>query len=425
MRTDSAPEPAWEQDNAPLNRRERRRLLITRILSGLLPIIVIMAAIGGFIAMSSLKPEPEEKEDIVKAIPVLTAISTQDDVTLSVRVQGEVQPHTQINLVPQVSGRISYMSPNFIEGGKFTKGELLVQIDTAEYDLRIIQAKASVVQAETAIMREKSEGEIARRDWEELGRAGEPTPLTLRLPQLAEAEAQLARAKAQLAEAELQLSRTALKAPFTGRVTLRHIDAGEFVTAGTRLGEIYATNKMDVRLPMTNANLREAGLTLGYSSGKGEAGIPVSLSADIAGRMSQWQGHIVRTDSRFDAQTRVLFAYAEVIDPFGKGADEGVPLAPGIFVNADIEGQTLSNIVRIPRAALRGEDKVYIANSDETLSIKTVSVVSSDRDAAILNGGLASGEAVITSPIRGVADGMKIAIVDSLETESVDQEGDQ
>lgn len=418
MRTDSAPKPVWEQDNAPLNKRERRKLWITRFFAGLLPLIVIMAAIGGFIAMGAMKPEPEEKEDVIKAIPVLTAIATQDNTTLNVRVQGEVHPHTQINLVPQVGGRISFMSPNFIEGGKFNKDELLVQIDTAEYDLRIIQAKASVVQAETAILREKSEGEIARKDWEELGRAGEPTPLTLRLPQLAEAEAQLASAKAQLAEAELQLSRASLHAPFTGRVTIRHIDAGEFVTAGTQLGEIYSTDKVDVRVPMTNANLREAGLTLGYIAEKGDAGIPVSLSADIAGRLCNWKGHIVRTDSRFDAETRVLFAYAEVIAPFAKGADEGIPLAPGIFVNADIKGQTLTDIVRIPRAALRGEDKVYIANADNTLSIRTVSVASSDRNTAILNGGLERGESVITSPIRGVADGMKIERVETLETEA-------
>lgn len=418
MRDTSAPESAYLQDNTPLNPRERRKLWITRGVSVLLPLIVVGGAVGGMVAMSALKPEPEEKEDIVKAIPVLTSLATEDDVTLKIRVQGEVQPRTEINLVPQVTGKVTFMSPAFIEGGKFQKGQLLARIEPAEYELRVVQARVNVAQAQTAILREKSEGAIARQDWEELGRSGEPTPLTLREPQLAEARAQLASAEARLAEAELQLSRTSLYAPFNGRVTMRHVDVGEFVTAGTRLGEIYAVDMMDVRLPMTNDELRRAGLTLGFAADQKTPGIPVTLTADVAGRFSQWEGRIVRTDSRFDSQTRVLHAYAEVSDPFGKGADNGVPLAPGIFVNADIKGQTLEDIIVIPRAALRGEDSVYVANADETLTINTVTVLSSDRDNAILSGGIDRGTSVITSPIRGVADGMKIAVVETLNNDA-------
>jgi len=301
----------------------RKQLWIWRVLIFILPCIVIAGAIAGFIMMGALKPEPEEKEDVVKAIPVLTDVAVQDDVTLTIDVQGEVQPRTEINLVPQVNGLITFMSPKFIEGGRFRKGDLLVRIDPAEFELRVTQAKASVAQAETVIAREQSEASIAKQDWEDLGRSGTPTPLSLREPQMAEAKAQLASAKARLAEAELQLARTSLFAPFDGRVTIRHVDQGEFVTAGTRLGEIYSVDVMDVRLPLTNEDLRRAGMTLGYQSGASSPGIPVILSADIAGTSSEWQGYIVRTDSRFDSNTRVLFAYAEVKDPFGKGASQG------------------------------------------------------------------------------------------------------
>lgn len=188
------------------------------------------------------------------------------------------------------------------------------------------------------------------------------------------------------------------------------MDQGEFVTAGTQLGEIYAVDVMDVRLPLTNEDLRRAGMTIGYEAPSSAAGIPVTLSADVAGKTGEWQGYIVRTDSRFDTNTRVLFAYAEVKDPFGTGTSDGTPLAPGIFVTAAIDGQKLDNITIIPRSALRGNDKVYVAK-DGVLSIKTVSVISSDRQRAILRGGLSLGDAVITSPIRGVAEGMKIQVV--------------
>jgi len=404
----------------------RKKLWIWRALIFVLPVLVIAGAIGGFAAMGALKPKPEEKEDVIKAIPVLTAVAAQDDVTLKVNVQGEVQPRTEINMVPQVSGLITYMSPKFIEGGRFNKGDLLIRIEPAEFELRVTQAKANVAQAETVITRETSEAAIARRDWEELGRSGQPTPLTLREPQMAEAKAQLASAKARLSEAELQLARTSLYAPFTGRVTTRDVDQGEFVSIGTRLGEIYATNIMDVRLPMTNEELRRAGLTLGFEANGKTPGIPVTLSADVAGIYSEWQGRIVRTDSRFDSTTRVLFAYAEVQDPFGAGASNGTPLAPGLFVNAAVDGQKLENIIVIPRTALRGDDKVYLAK-DDILSIKTVNVISSNRDEAILDGGIKIGDNVITSPIRGVADGMKIQVVTTgaTPTYSVSAEGEK
>ncbi|RKQ71989.1 RND family efflux transporter MFP subunit [Litorimonas taeanensis] len=388
----------------------RRKLLIWRILGFFLPVFVIIVAIVGTIGMGALKPKPEEKKEEAKAVPVLTSLAQTGDVTLTVSAQGEVQPRTQINIVPQVSGQITYMSPKFIEGGAFKAGELLVRIDPAEYKLRVIQARAGVTQASTVVTREESEAEIAKRDWQELGRGGKPSALSLREPQLAEAKANLESAKAQLGEAELLLARTSIYAPFTGRVTMRHIDQGEYVTSGTKLGEVYATDVMDVRLPMSQNDLAEIGLTLGYHNASGD-GIPVKLSSNIAGQYSEWTGHIVRTDSRFDNQSRVLFAYVEVKDPFGKGIVEGAPMAPGLFVNAEVEGKGLTDVTFIPRAALRGDNQVYVANDDGTLSVKTVTVVSSNRDRAVLSNGLTRGEAVITSPIRGVADGMKIELV--------------
>ena len=386
----------------------RRTLWIWRFAAFILPLLVIAAGVIATMILGALKEKPEEKAEIIKAIPVLTATAQTEDVTLTADIQGEVQPRTEINLVPQVNGKIAYMSPKFIEGGQFSKGELLVRIDPREYELRLVQARANVAQSQTILTREQSEANLARADWDDLGREGAPTPLTLRAPQMAEAAAKLEAAKAQVDEVQLQLDRASLYAPFTGRVTVRHVDAGAFVTAGTSIGEIYSTDVMDVKLPMTNDNLRQAGLRLGYETGPNAPAIAVKLSADVAGQYSEWEGGIVRTDSRFDSETRVLFAYVEVKDPFGAQYD--MPLAPGLFVNASVSGKKLPNIVTIPRAALRGEDRVFIANADDTLSIRTVKVLSSDRSRVVIGEGLSAGESVITSPIRGVTEGKKITL---------------
>lgn len=396
-------------------RKRPRKLLALRLLTFVLPVVVLGVAVGGTVAMSALSPTPEETDTPIKAQPVLTAVAKTDSVMMTIRAQGEVQPRTEINIVAQVGGRIAYMSPDYIQGGRFDRGDLLVRIDPAEYKLRVTQARANVSQAQTVLARERSESDLARLDWEDLGGGGTPTPLTLREPQMAEAAAQLESARAQLAEAELQLARTEIRAPFDGRVTERLVDAGEFVSTNSRLGRIYGTDVMDVRLPMTQTDLAQAGLFLGYEAGA-DAGVPVRLTLTSIGSQSEWTGHITRTDGRFDSQTRVLHVYAEVRNPFENISEDRPPLAPGLYVDAEINGPTIDNVITIPRAALRGDTDVYVANDDGTLSIRTVEVQSSDRTQAVLRGGLSAGDAVITSPIRGVAEGMKIEVVDPTAT---------
>lgn len=417
MTRQKIPQNSVNQQNPGFERVSSRRLKVRRFFTFILPVLILVSAVLGMNYMSSFKPVPEEKAEEIKAMPVLTTAAQTETVTLSVTTQGEVQPRTQISLVPQVNGILTYMSPKFIEGGAFTKGQLLARIEPVEYELRVVQAKANIAQAETALAREKSESEIARRDWDELGGGGAPSALTLREPQMAEAAARLDAAKAQLAEAELQLARTSIYAPFTGRVIRRDVNAGAYIVTAQSLGEIYSADIMDVRLPLTNQELGRAGLTVGYTASKGQ-GIPVTLSANVAGRQASWQAEIVRTDSRFDPQTRVLFAYAEVRNPFENG---GTPLVPGTFVDARVSGEDVEAAIIIPREGLRGDDRVFIAKTDDTLEIRSVVVRASDRNRAVITDGLRAGESVIVSPIRGAANGLKIDIVDKsagLEIES-------
>ncbi len=408
MTNRTTPQGPEDPRSVGLVRVSEKRLLLRRFLTFILPVLIIAAAGFANSYMSGFKPEPEEKEEEAKAMPVLTASAATETVTLSVTTQGEVQPRTQISLVPQVSGVLTYMSPKFIEGGAFKKGELLARVEPAEYELRVVQAKANIAQAETTLLRERSESEIARRDWDELGDGSAPSALTLREPQMAEASARLDAARAQLAEAELQLARTAIYAPFSGRVIRRDVNAGAYVRTAQSLGEIYSADIMDVRLPLTNQDLGRAGLTVGYSANVGQ-GIPVTLSADVAGKIATWDAEIVRTDSRFDSQTRVLFAYAEVRDPFATGQP---PLVPGTFVDANVVGEDVVAAVTIPRGGLRGDDRVFVATLDGTLEIRTVDVRASDRQQAVITNGLSAGETVIVSPIRGAAEGMRIEVVE-------------
>ena len=390
-------------------------LAIKRFVVFALPVIVIAGAFGANMVMSAFSPKPEENEEVIKATPVVTANATAEAVTLTINGQGEATPRREIDLVAQVNGKIIAVSPAFIEGGAFEEGDTLIQIEPAEFNYRVTQARANVAQARNRFASEEAEANIARTEWEELGQ-GEGTALALRQPQLAEAAAALASAEAALNEAELQLARTAIKAPFKGRVQTKMADIGQFATPGVGLGRIFATDIMQVALPLTDAELGQLGLNLGFRETDDNLGPEVRLSAFVAGTPREWTGRITRTGSSYDRSTRVVFAYAEVEDPYDAGADDGAPLAAGLFVKASINGRAIENGVIIPRTALRGDDRVFIARADDTLEIRDVAVVSSTRDRVVLASGVAPGERVITSPVRGAADGIELAVAGDPET---------
>lgn len=392
------------------NKRVRRSGGLGLLLRRLLPVFVLALAIGGVVVMGGAKPEPEEKEASVKALPVLVATPRAERARLFVQTQGEVRPRTDIKLVPQVGGKITYVAPAFIEGGAFVQGELLVKIEQKEYQLRLVQARANVAQMRTRLTSEQAEAALAKKEASDLG-LGRGSALALREPQLAEAQAMLASAEAAFEETELQLQRTAIRAPFAGRVSQKTVGLGEYVSPGMMLGQVFSVDLVDVKIPLTDDELGELGIGIGFKHSPVTPGPMVLLSANVAGLPHQWQGRLTRTDSGYDPKTRVLFAYIEVVDPYGRGADEGTPLAPGLFVTARIEGREINNAQIVPRTALRGKDQVYIAKEDGTLEIRQVQVASSDRTRVVLVGGVTGEEKIITSPVRGVASGMKIEIV--------------
>lgn len=376
------------------------------------PALIIAGTFVGLSTTSAMAPKPEEKEDLVEALPVVATRAEATNVQLSVRSQGVVQARSQVVLSPEVTGRVSYVSPNFLAGGHFNRGDVLLRLDPTEFELRVVQAQANVAQAETTLAREQSEARNARVEADELG-ITDVSDLALRQPQVAEAQARLASAKAALSEAELQLSRTVIRAPFDGRIISRAVDRGAFVTTGSQLASIFSTDVVEIPISLTDNDLDVLDLAIGFEATANNPGPEVRLSAMVAGEIREWTGEIKRTASVFDADTRVLFAYVEVQDPFGAGADDGVPLATGLFVSAEIEGPSVERAVTIPRTALRGTDRVYVVENNETLHIREVEVRSSDRAKVVLASGLSAGEVVITSPVRSPAEGMTVRPVDN------------
>jgi RND family efflux transporter MFP subunit len=391
-----------------------------RLVSILAPIgIIIIVGIGGSLVLNLIKPEPDKAEEARAGLNVFAEPIYRDDLHLTVEAQGEVRPRREIIVAPQISGRVAYVAPDFIDGGFIKKGQLLVRVEAADYELAVVRARSGVASAEQRLARELAEAELAVQDIEDLG-LEDASPLARREPQLAEARAGLDGAKAQLKDAELGLNRTAVYAPFDGRVRERSVDIGQVVAAGSALGRIFANDVVEVSLPLDDSEMGRLGLPLAFTASADQPGPKVTFTATVAGQPRTWTGEVVRTAAAVNSMTRQINVIAELKDPYGAGADGDAPMAPGLFVNATIEGDTIPDVLVAPRGSLRGEDKLFIGNAEEgKLSIRTVDLVFSDASGAYVRSGVEEGELAVTSPVQAPFDGMSITVMERLEDGTV------
>ncbi|MAW78668.1 MAG: efflux transporter periplasmic adaptor subunit [Parvularcula sp.] len=362
---------------------------------------IIALFIGVIVGMSMLRPKPERQEPQIAPPSVFYTVAESQSVTLDVSAQGEVRPRTDISLTAQVAGQVVSTSNEFVNGGAFEKGDVLIKIEDAAY-------RAAAAAARSRLAQEEAEAALARKDYEELGLQEDPTALALRIPQLEQARAEYNAAK-------LDLDRTTIRAPFKGRVRERIVGVGQYVSPGAQLGRIFSTDVAEIKLPLTDNDLAKLGLPLAFTATEDDPGPTVVMSASVAGKAHQWTGRIARTEGAIDAATRQVVAIAVVDDPYGEGADGDTPLAMGLYVDATITGKPYENAIVLPRAALYGRDTVYTIAEDDTLVERKVEIVSTDRDSITVASGLQDGDRVVTSPLRGASEGDKVNPADPLE----------
>ena len=384
-----------------------------RILQVLLPFVVVGGAGLTAYVMYLNRPPVETQPPVFEPPSVRVQPVAFETVSLTVASQGTVQPRTTSQLVPEISGVVTEVAPSFALGGFFDAGDVLLQIDPYDYQQAIITARSQLAQAQLRFAQEEAEAEVARREWAELGR-GDPNALTLRQLQLEEARAAVAAAEAALDRARRDVDRAEIRAPYAGRVQSKDVDIGQFVNRGTPVAQIYAVDSAEIRLPLPDQQLAYVDVALSYRGGGQHTGPRVTLSANFAGRRHTWQGRIVRTESEIDAASRMVHLVAEVRDPYAPGSDPSrPPLAIGMFVEAEIEGRTVSDIVVLPRAALRGRDQVLVVDESSRLHYRQVEILRSTSDEVLIRGGLAEGDVVCVSPLDTVTDGMVVRVLDA------------
>lgn len=380
----------------------------------LLPIIILMA--GGIIGYFQfvLKSEPTivAPERPITSVEVITV--QPETIQLTVKSQGTLLPSTETDLIAEVSARIIEVANNFRAGNSFRKGDVLIRIDPADYKAATAARAAELANAELALAQEEALAAQAAADWEALGE-GDASPLTLRTPQLKQANTMVNSAQAALEKAERDLDRTAIKAPYDGTVLTKNVDLGQYITANPAnpIARIYATDRAEIRLPITETEAN-------FLDHRTKRQRFVTLTLPNGAPSQKWQARLARIESNINPSSRLLYVVAELPKPFTEST-QSATLRRGTFMEAEIEGRSIQNAYSLPRYALRGSHTVYIYTDDNTLVTRTVEILKSDAKQVIISTGLNPGERVAISPIAYYIEGMDAIVVNEATVETSDE----
>lgn len=378
---------------------------------------VPLAVLGGcaYLAWWFISNRPETPT--IEAPPAVVRVEgtklQRQTYPVRVRSQGTVQPRTRSTLLPEVSAKVLEVSPSFRPGGFFKSGEMLLKLDPVDYETALVVAKATLAQAEVILAEETAKAGQARENWRALGKTGEPGALALRLPQVAKAEADVAAAKAQIAQAERDLERTMIRAPYDGQVLEQLVDVGQFVNEGTALGQIFAVDYVEIRLPLPEREMQFLSLPERFRDGATTAGgAPVTLHTGLSGKIASWDGFLVRVEGAIDESTRQITAVAQVNDPYAKRGDGHPPLRIGQFLEAEIEGQILNDVFVIPRRAVRAGNEILLITPENKLRRVTVDPIIADTEKIIISadtgGQPREGDVLCLTPIPFAAEGATV-----------------
>ncbi len=376
----------------------------------LVPLLVLVVAIAAAASLVMNKKPVERKVQELILPRVSVEEASVQDIRIPLTSRGVVDARTETKLVSEVSGKVVWVSPKWVNGGFFKQGEVMLKIDNASYKNQVAQAKSKLAQAISNLVQEEGQAYVAKEQWQmanirntdnEAGKA-----LALREPQLASAKAQVEAAKADLDQSQDQLRKTQIKAPYAGLIDSKEADIGQYLGVGHRLAEYHAVDYVEIRVPLTQAQIALLELPkLGQSSE-----LPAELTARVGDLSANWQGRLVRTEGLLDEQTKVLHGIVEVNDPYGLQKNSSIPLRIGTFVEAKLNSRLLKSVVVLPRRLLRSGNHIWLVDEHDRLDKREVKVLPTRGENVYVIDGITAGERVVVSGISDAVEGREVRI---------------
>lgn len=387
--------------------------------------IVMLAGAAAITALLYLnRPPTEIREPQYRPVTVDVAEVVKEDLRIHVQAQGTVQAVRESSLLAEVKGRVIEVSPSFNVGSFVPEGQVLLRIDPRDYETDVRRAQAAVKSAESNLAQEKGRSEVALREWRNLPgdrqRSEEAKALYLRQPQLDHAQAQLLAAQADLQTARDNLDRTIIRSPYDAIIRAKHSDLGQFVSPGSPLADIFSVEYAEVRLPIPQGKLHYLELPDVMDQSKGHV---IDLYTDTGEEIKHWTAVLHRTEGVFDERSRVLHAVARIEDPYGVQDPTREPLRIGTFVNANIAGRKIDDIVSLPRYVLRAGNSVWIVDEQNRLRSRQVKLLRTGGDYAYVSDGLDAGEMVSLTTLDSSFNSAEVHIQSRTPSNVIDHQG--
>jgi RND family efflux transporter MFP subunit len=346
----------------------------------------------------SNKPIAVAKDEKKNTPYVKTMMLIPQNIKASISSQGVISPSSSITLISELNSKVDWISSKMQTGSSFQKNDTLLILDKRDYELALITAESNVLNAGVNLEREKAESDLASKEWKRVG-AGTGSDLALRKPQLAQANATYAAAQAMLERAQRNLKRTVFIASFDGRVRLRNVDEGATVFPGTVLGNIYASESFEVRLPVADQDVPFTGLEFNGQQIKQSKQLDVQF---FIGK-SILSGRVIRAEAEVDPITRMLSVVAKIEN----NKENSNTIAVGQFVQATISGIDIENVTVLPRTAVR-DGSVWIVDQELTLYKRSVETLRFENEFALIGEGLEKGDRLLTSRLSSLVNGLKV-----------------
>ena len=377
----------------------------------------VVLALGVLAASHYLESKPRIRSR--EGQPVSRLVQVQEVQTESTRPfivgNGQVRARQEVNLRSQLRGRVTSLPEQFIPGGHVLQGEVLLTIDARDHELQIQQAKAGLAKAKAQLEEERGRHRVAQLEYQLSGKQlpEDEKTLVLRKPQLLDAEANLERAQATLTKAQIDLDRTRIEAPFDGQITERHVSVGSMIRDSLNLFDLVATDVFWLKVSLPTQYLK----WLSFPTRNDQLDNDQCAGSSVKVRnIADWpadvyrEGCVISLLPELNDRVRTATVLVEIQDPLAlKPKNLGLPqVLVNEFLQAEILGHDIDNVVRLPRRLLQNNNQVWLMNSDNKLESREVSLAYRGRDDVLVDGGLVAGEKLVTTSLPGAVEGIAL-----------------
>jgi len=376
-----------------------------------LPVLVIAAGVFGARVLIASKTEAARRNPGERAVAVRVSNPVLTNYTVTVAGHGYVVPARKVDLRVQVGGRVAWRHPALEMGGRMTAGEVLVEIEREDYTAALAEAQSVLGQAQLNEALELQRQLVAADEWRQSG----ATPademansIMLRKPHVEAARLASLAAVEKVALAKRNLERTQVKVPFDAVVLRSQVELGSVLSPQALVAELAGTEvfHVEVALPVDSLAWLD-----GLQDGVFSTPLPVLISLPSGGPQEvRCTGHAIRLAGEVSTTGLMAKLLVAIDAPLKQGMSR---LMLGAYVNCEIRGRTLRDVLLLPRSSLRDDDRVWLVGPEQRLEVRAPEVRWKDREVVLIGGGIAPESMIISSALPAAIPGMLLNVIES------------